>query len=219
MRELSTQEMQQPKKPSNAFFLYRKDMKEYITTTFNISKSHEIVKQAAIMWKSESEQVKEKYKQMSNDEFKEHKRLYPDYVWPSGANSIKRVGKQRRLSSPASVINLSPSSSVATLTPTLGHRKSISAGSSFVHRNSNSSNLTYNPYQRSSQGHRSSISFSSPSGHRRSSSGPTLSAAFQPQPLFFPRQNDPFFNMQLPVAADIKIENLTNAYDPWSTKP
>lgn len=95
MRELSTQEMSQPKKPNNAFFLYRKAMKAYIISTFGLSQSHEVVKQAAIMWRMESAEVKKKYKDQSNEEFARHKQRYPDYVWPSGANSIKRVAKRR----------------------------------------------------------------------------------------------------------------------------
>ncbi|KAJ3256995.1 hypothetical protein HK103_004978 [Boothiomyces macroporosus] len=70
-----------PKKPLNSFFLYRKSKKEFISKTFNLTKSHQISKKAAELWSKESKTVKEHFQELSQKEHDEFKLKYPDYDW------------------------------------------------------------------------------------------------------------------------------------------
>jgi hypothetical protein len=51
----------QIKKPANAFFLYRSDMKEKILHEYGSKTSQEISRKAGELWKQESESIKTKY--------------------------------------------------------------------------------------------------------------------------------------------------------------
>ncbi len=93
------------KKPNNAFMLYRKDKKDEIMAKFGITKSHEISKEAGLMWKVETPYVKMHYKQIADELFAKHKEMYPDYIWPSKAsNKPSKVSKKK-----AAIVPPSPS--------------------------------------------------------------------------------------------------------------
>ncbi|KAJ3318521.1 hypothetical protein HDV06_000404 [Boothiomyces sp. JEL0866] len=69
------------KKPLNSFFLYRKQKKTEIIRKFKISKSHEISRKAAELWKEEPAEVKEHYNKMSAKEHEQFKQAHPDFDW------------------------------------------------------------------------------------------------------------------------------------------
>ena len=54
-----------PKKPMNAFFVYRKAHRDKIKTKFGTKKSNEISKIAGMCWAKESAQVKDQYRAIS----------------------------------------------------------------------------------------------------------------------------------------------------------
>ncbi|KAJ3345209.1 hypothetical protein HDU91_007436 [Kappamyces sp. JEL0680] len=92
----------QAKKPNNAFFLYRKEHVETIKLTFGVSKSHEVSKKAAEMWKNEPDDVKRRYQTRAAEEFERHKMENPNYVWPSRANSSKPLRRVNKKQTPVS---------------------------------------------------------------------------------------------------------------------
>lgn len=81
------------KKPQNAFFLYRNEIKNQIKLEHNVSKSREISKFAGLKWRLESQEVKQKYKERAQRDFENHKKLHPEYQWPS--RSIEYKSRQR----------------------------------------------------------------------------------------------------------------------------
>ncbi len=116
-------------------------MADVIRKEYGYSKSHDIAKQAALMWKMEHDSVKEKFKQQADIEFEEHKKKYPHYIWPSGANTnrlVKKKGGKRRnttgsLSSHVSmwmspqvfatqVVQIPTSPLYSPLSPTIGYQ-------------------------------------------------------------------------------------------------
>lgn len=72
---------QEPKKPLNSFFHYRKAKKQEIVRNYHITKSHEISKKAAELWAKESKEVRNHFHQISLDEHNKFKEQYPDYDW------------------------------------------------------------------------------------------------------------------------------------------
>ncbi|PVU94406.1 hypothetical protein BB561_002563 [Smittium simulii] len=68
-------------RPPNSFILYRKDKQEdVIKTNLGVS-NKEISIIIGKMWKSESPETKEKYKNLAENEKNKHKKLYPDYKY------------------------------------------------------------------------------------------------------------------------------------------
>ncbi|KAJ3271926.1 hypothetical protein HDV01_006060 [Terramyces sp. JEL0728] len=102
------------KKPLNSFFLYRKQKKTEIVRKFKISKSHEISRKAAELWKDEPADVKEFYNQQSLKEHEQFKLEHPDFDWQPWVQK-KKISCP---SSPESVYNIqSPSDTTIPLSP------------------------------------------------------------------------------------------------------
>ncbi|KAJ3271932.1 hypothetical protein HDV01_006066 [Terramyces sp. JEL0728] len=72
---------QEPKKPLNSFFHYRKSKKQEIVRNHHITKSHEISKKAAELWAKESKEVRDHFHKLSLEEHNKFKEQYPDYDW------------------------------------------------------------------------------------------------------------------------------------------
>ncbi|PVV05116.1 hypothetical protein BB560_000367 [Smittium megazygosporum] len=68
-------------RPPNSFILYRKDKQEEVIKNNPGVSNKEISCIIGSMWKSESKEVKERYRISSEDEKKKHKKLYPNYKY------------------------------------------------------------------------------------------------------------------------------------------
>ncbi|KAJ3313192.1 Platelet-activating factor acetylhydrolase [Boothiomyces sp. JEL0838] len=89
-------------KPMNSFFHYRKAKKQEIISKFNITKSHEISRKAAELWKSESASVKEYFKEISMNEHSAFKQRHPNYDWQPWKTRLKKNKVDSYLLSPQS---------------------------------------------------------------------------------------------------------------------
>ncbi|KAJ3313182.1 hypothetical protein HDV04_002358 [Boothiomyces sp. JEL0838] len=106
------------KKPLNSFFLYRKQKKNEIVRKFKISKSHEISRKAAELWKSEPADVKEYYNKLSFKQHEQFKLEHPDFDWQPWVQKKNKLPPSPEntfcnISSPATIIPLSPESIVS----------------------------------------------------------------------------------------------------------
>ena len=77
------EEVNKVKKPMNAFFLYRQEMKSKIYAEFQTQKSIAISQIAATQWRNESEEVKQGYRERANERREKFKAEYPNFIWPS----------------------------------------------------------------------------------------------------------------------------------------
>ncbi|KAJ3311696.1 hypothetical protein HDV04_003841 [Boothiomyces sp. JEL0838] len=72
-----------PKRPMNAFFRYKRAVRERIIKEFNVQKNSEIASITANMWAEEDPEVKLFYAKETEREFTEFRRKNPAYIWPS----------------------------------------------------------------------------------------------------------------------------------------
>ncbi|KAJ3313046.1 hypothetical protein HDV04_002334 [Boothiomyces sp. JEL0838] len=89
----------QPKKPYNSFFQYRKLKKHEVREKYNINKSHELNRKIGELWAKEPPHVKEYYQQLSLQEHEKFKKMYPAYNWqPWKSKQTIPIVKSARLS-------------------------------------------------------------------------------------------------------------------------
>ena len=104
---------QEVKKPMNSFFIYKQNTRSAIIKKYGVTKNSEISRIASALWKQESRQVIDRYKQLAEQALQQHKLLYPDFLWPSKSSEYKKL-KRRPSSTPS--INTSTSSISASST-------------------------------------------------------------------------------------------------------
>ncbi|KAJ3321018.1 hypothetical protein HDV06_004677 [Boothiomyces sp. JEL0866] len=92
----------QVKKPMNAFFRYqgtnkryKAAMKDEIIRQAGTTKGTIVSKVAGEMWRNEPKEIRDYFNKQSADAVNEHRRKYPDFIWPS-KNSKARKEKLRR---------------------------------------------------------------------------------------------------------------------------
>ena len=95
------------KKPSNAFFIYRKSVISRIKAEFQVDHSSKISKIAAQLWKDEAVEVKLMYKNQANAEREKFLVENPNFVWPS-----KKITAHKRVSSTSSTVSVSSENSL-----------------------------------------------------------------------------------------------------------
>ena len=98
---------ERPRKPPNSFFRYKNAMSQKIIEEYNVQKNSDISRIASKLWKEEDPAIKEKYNAEARNDFEEHKKKYPDFLWPSkakkykdqaGSSSLARPKKKHRIS-------------------------------------------------------------------------------------------------------------------------
>ncbi|KAJ3251276.1 hypothetical protein HK103_002546 [Boothiomyces macroporosus] len=94
---LNTAQSLNAKKPLNAFFLYRSEMKDTIMQEHHTHKANEIIRIAAEKWRTETKEVKEHYKLKSKQLYAEHAKKYPDFVWPSKTSRQQKLALRTTL--------------------------------------------------------------------------------------------------------------------------
>jgi hypothetical protein len=104
---------QEVKRPMNSFFIYKQNTRSAIIKKYGVTKNSEISRIASALWKQESRQVIDRYKQLAEQALQQHKLLYPDFLWPSKSSEYKKL-KRRPSSTPS--INTSTSSIGASST-------------------------------------------------------------------------------------------------------
>ncbi|KAI8897940.1 hypothetical protein BC833DRAFT_591636 [Globomyces pollinis-pini] len=77
------------KKPMNAFFLYRRQMRDYIRSTYNITKSQDVSKIAGKSWACEPESVKQKYHKIAMIDYLQREENM--YLAPKSINTETRL--------------------------------------------------------------------------------------------------------------------------------
>ncbi|KAJ3270953.1 hypothetical protein HDV01_007283 [Terramyces sp. JEL0728] len=61
------------KLPLNGFFLYKREIRDFLKAEYGVSKSHEINALAAKRWALEPPSIKNKYSLLSREQFRQHK--------------------------------------------------------------------------------------------------------------------------------------------------
>ncbi|KAI9143305.1 hypothetical protein BKA69DRAFT_172110 [Paraphysoderma sedebokerense] len=84
--ELLTEKKLQPKRPMNAFIIYRREKQRLLLNNYSGISNNDISKIVAEMWKNEPEEVKSYFKQIANKVKEEHKKRYPDYKYQPRKN-------------------------------------------------------------------------------------------------------------------------------------
>ncbi|KAI8367540.1 uncharacterized protein BYT42DRAFT_586643 [Radiomyces spectabilis] len=70
-----------PKRPSNAFMLYSSSLRKRIKTLFPEFNNSDVSKLLGAMWRSASNEVKEKYTKKANEQRMWHKEQFPDFEY------------------------------------------------------------------------------------------------------------------------------------------
>ncbi|PVU89430.1 hypothetical protein BB559_005100 [Furculomyces boomerangus] len=100
------QKQKRTPRPPNAFILYRKDKQESVIKSHSGVSNKEISVIIGKMWKSEPTDVKDKYKEMAEEEKRKHKKLYPDYKYqPRKSKKLCRIEHGLRFSHDNSIFN------------------------------------------------------------------------------------------------------------------
>jgi hypothetical protein len=125
------QQPDMPKKPLNSFMLYRRDLLAELKATNPIIKTSDVSRIASERWANESADTRERYGRLSNEGFKNHRELYPDYKWPGRKKNqdkgiTKNISKEMKPKSPLRVNH-----TMQNLPPFLHYPNSIITG---VHR-------------------------------------------------------------------------------------
>ncbi|OZJ06709.1 hypothetical protein BZG36_00303 [Bifiguratus adelaidae] len=82
-------------RPMNSFFAYRADTQLAIRRANPLLDNGEVSKIVAQMWRTESQEVKARYKVVAQKLSQEHKQMYPDYKYCPKKHSKKRGRKGR----------------------------------------------------------------------------------------------------------------------------
>ncbi|KAI8900765.1 high mobility group box domain-containing protein [Globomyces pollinis-pini] len=82
-RNLMTAQQEKIRKPMNSFFLYKQHMRAKVIKKNGKLRGSELSKIITTMWKNESSEVKNHFQNLSKKEYDNHKKLYPDFVWPT----------------------------------------------------------------------------------------------------------------------------------------
>lgn len=90
----NTAQMTEPKRPTNAFILYRTALRKKIKTLFPSFNNNDISKFTGAMWKAADKEVKEKYIKQAMECRALHKKMYPDFEY-----NIKKENTEQAASS------------------------------------------------------------------------------------------------------------------------
>ncbi|KAI8897896.1 hypothetical protein BC833DRAFT_591968 [Globomyces pollinis-pini] len=78
------------RKPMNCFFRYKQYIRPKLFERYGKLPKSEMSKMISTAWKNESPEIKNYFVEQSKEAFAEHKRLYPNFVWPSKASKSRR---------------------------------------------------------------------------------------------------------------------------------
>ncbi|KAJ3321019.1 hypothetical protein HDV06_004678 [Boothiomyces sp. JEL0866] len=92
------------KKPMNSFFRYKAHVRERIVQQTGTNKNSVISRIAAQMWAEESPEVRAHFNKLTEEAFLEHRKLYPDFLWPSKSEKFK-IAKQKAKAKQALSLN------------------------------------------------------------------------------------------------------------------
>ncbi|KAJ3311692.1 hypothetical protein HDV04_003837 [Boothiomyces sp. JEL0838] len=82
------------KKPMNSFFRYKAHVRERIVQQTGTNKNSVISRIAAQMWAEETPEVRAHFNKLTEEAFLEHRKLYPNFLWPSKSEKFK-IAKQK----------------------------------------------------------------------------------------------------------------------------
>ncbi|ORX85587.1 hypothetical protein BCR32DRAFT_229565 [Anaeromyces robustus] len=101
-------------RPPNPFILYRQEHHSKVLAEHEGISNTEISKIIGKMWKNESEEVKNKYKEKAQEMKRRHKLMYPDYRFAPRKQEEIRRRKKRKNITPESTTSQTTASTAAT---------------------------------------------------------------------------------------------------------